>query len=216
MQRLVLPRYDAYGPSTFEFGKQRIFEGLLEARPYPALLVSRPGGAEAGVSRYLLVATGKHGADGQVAAHVGKNVRLSGTLIYRDGQTMVELLRDSIAVVNDVVPPLPAPQKLGQFELVGEIVDSKCYFGVMNPGNGKVHRDCAVRCLSGGIPPVFLTSDFNGTAATLLLTGPNQKPLSSSDILNRVARPVRMKGEVTRVGDSLFIETEGSAISPLR
>ncbi len=168
------------------------------------------------MSRYLLVATGKHGADGQVAAHVGKNVRLSGTLIYRDGQTMVELLRDSIAVVNDVVPPLPAPQKLGQFELVGEIVDSKCYFGVMNPGNGKVHRDCAVRCLSGGIPPVFLTSDFNGTAATLLLTGPNQKPLSSSDILNRVARPVRMKGEVTRVGDSLFIETEGSAISPLR
>jgi hypothetical protein len=27
--------------------------------------------------------------------------------------------------------------------LTGEIVDSKCYLGVMNPGQGKVHRDCA-------------------------------------------------------------------------
>ena len=44
---------------------------------------------------------------------------------------------------------------LDTFTLIGEIVDSKRYLGVMNPGNGKVHRDCAVRCLSGGIPPIF-------------------------------------------------------------
>ena len=29
----------------------------------------------------------------------------------------------------------------GEVTLAGEIVDSKCYLGVMNPGNGKVHRD---------------------------------------------------------------------------
>ena len=40
--------------------------------------------------------------------------------------------------------------------LRGEIVDSKCYLGVMNPGEGTVHRDCAARCLSGGLPPMLV------------------------------------------------------------
>ena len=46
----------------------------------------------------------------------------------------------------------------------------KCYLGVINPGNGKVHRDCAVRCLSGGVTPVFATNDFNGRPTILVLT----------------------------------------------
>ena len=36
---------------------------------------------------------------------------------------------------------------LGPVELTGEIADSKCWLGVMNPGEGTVHRDCARRCL---------------------------------------------------------------------
>lgn len=205
-----------YRPSTFEFGKQCTFEGLLEASPYPALLVSRPGAPQTDTSRYLLVAAGKHGADREVAAYAGKNVRLSGTLIYRDNQTMIELLGDSISVIDGVRPSLPAVQELGQFELVGEIVDSKCYFGVMNPGNGKVHRDCAVRCLSGGVPPVFVTNDFNGKPAALLLTGLNAEPFPKNDFLDRVARPVRIRGRVTRAGDTMFLRSEASAISRIR
>jgi hypothetical protein len=102
---------------------------------------------------------------------------------------------------------------LGEFDLVGEIVDSKCYFGNMNPGNGKVHRDCAVRCMSGGIPPVFATNDFNGSPAVLQLTGSNQKELPKEAFLDRVAQLMRIHGTVMQIGNTLLLETESSAIA---
>ena len=95
---------------------------------------------------------------------------------------------------------------MGEFELVGEIVDSKCYLGNMNPGNSKVHRDCAVRCLSGGIPPVFATNDLNGSPAVLLLTGPNQNRLPREAFLNRVAQPTQIHGRVMQIGNTLLLE----------
>jgi hypothetical protein len=204
-----------YAPSTFEFGKGRSFAGVIESSPYPTLVVAQPGATEAGSSRYLLVAAGKHGADSQVAAYAGKTVQLRGTMIYRDRQTMIELVSGSIATVSEPSEPPMATKDLGSFELIGEIVDSKCYLGVMNPGNGKVHRDCAVRCLSGGIPPVFATNNFNGIPAIFLLTDPRQKPLPKEAFLDHVAQPVRIRGRVLQTGDTLFLEAESSAISPL-
>lgn len=44
--------------------------------------------------------------------------------------------------------------------LEDEIIDPKCYFGVI-PGKGKIHRSCAIRCISDGIPPVLATTDKN-------------------------------------------------------
>jgi hypothetical protein len=83
----------------------------------------------------------------------------------------------------------------------------------MNPGNGKVHRDCAVRCLSGGIPPVFATNDFNGSPAVLVPTGPNQGRLPRGAFLDRVAQPMRIHGKVMQIGNTLLLETESSAIA---
>jgi hypothetical protein len=192
------------------------FEGTIEATPYPILIVAEPGSTGPKASRYLLVAEGKHGADSQVAAFAGKTVQLRGTKIYRDNQTMIEVVTGSISLMGDSKQARQASKELGNFELIGEIVDSKCYLGVMNPGNGKVHRDCAVRCLSGGIPPVFATNDFNGRPAILVLTGHSRAPLPKGAFLGRVAQPVRIRGTVIQTGDSLFLETELSAISPLR
>jgi hypothetical protein len=165
-----------YARSFFESGKERTFEGVIEASPYPTL-ISSPDAANSSPLRYLLVMNGKHGADSQVDAYVGKRVRLRGRLIYRDDQKMIVLSDGSIVVLHDAQQNQVVPKRLGEVDLVGEIVDSKCYLGNMNPGNGKVHRDSAVRCLSGGIPPVFATNDFNGSPAVLLLTGPNQERL---------------------------------------
>jgi hypothetical protein len=159
---------------------------------------------------------GEHGADSQVAAYLGKSVRLRGTLIYRDDQKMIVLSAGSIAVLGDAQQNQVAPKNLGEFDLVGEIVDSKCHLGNMNPGNGKVHRDCAVRCLSGGIPPVFATNDFNGSPAVLLLTGPNQKRLPWEAFLDRVAQLTRIHGRVMQIGNTLLLETESSAIASHR
>jgi hypothetical protein len=69
-----------------------------------------------------------------------------------------------------------------------------------------VHRDCAVRCLSGGIPPVFATNDFNGSPAVLLLTGPNQKRLPKEAFLDRVAQPTQIHGRVMQIDDTLLLE----------
>ncbi len=200
-----------YARSFFESGKERTFEGVIEASPYPTL-ISSPDVANSSPLRYLLVANGKHGADSKVAAYIGKSVRIRGRLIYRDDQKMIALSGSSISVLGDAQENQAAPKNLGEFDLVGEIVDSKCYLGNMNPGNGKAHRDCAVRCLSGGIPPVFATNDFSGSPAVLQLTGPNQKPLPKEAFLDRVAQPIRIHGTVMQIGNTLLLETESSAI----
>jgi len=205
-----------FAPVMFEYGKQRSFEGIIERKPFPTLLVKRPGSPDSGSSHYLLVAEGKHGADDEVSAFEGKSVRLKGTLIYRGNQTMVEVVKDSIAVAGSA-ETLPATAKaLGVFELSGEIVDGKCYLGVMNPGSGKVHRDCAVRCLSGGVPILFATNDFRGEPALLQLTDSNQKPLPKATFLDHVGQPVRLKGTVVENGDTLIFEIEPSSITRLR
>jgi hypothetical protein len=206
-----------YSPSVFEFGQERTFEGIVDVRPYPALLVPRPSAAlgQEPYSRYTLVAAGKHGASDQVTTFAGKTVRLRGTLIYRNDQTMVELVRGSVSVLPDQNHAQETEQNLGTFTLTGEIVDSKCNFGVMNPGSGKVHRDCAVRCLSGGIPPALVTNNFNGRRATFLLTAPDRKPLPKEAFLNRVAQPVSIRGNVTQLGDTLLLEVKPGTITPL-
>src|SRR5260370_5281450 len=201
-----------YTGSFPKSGKIRRSDGVVEATPYPTLL-SSPDAADSSALRYLLVAKGKDGADRQVAAYVGKTVRLRGTLIYRDDQKMVVLSGGSIAALDDAQHKHVAPKNLGEFDLVGEIADSKCYLGNMNPGNGKVHRDCAVRCLSGGIPPGFATNDFHGSPAVLLLTGPNQKPLPKEVVLDRLRQPIRIHGRVMQIGNALLLETESSAIA---
>jgi hypothetical protein len=204
-----------YAPSIFEYGKLRTFEGILERRPFPALLVKRPGSPDSGSSRYLLVAEGKHGADEEVSGFEGKSVRLTGTLIYRGNQTMIEVAKGSISA-KGAPQVLPANEKvLGVFELSGEIVDGKCYLGVMNPGSGKVHRDCAARCLSGGVPVLFATNNFRGEPDVLQLTDSSQKPLPKSTFLNRVGQPVRLKGTVVESGDTLIFEIDPSGISEL-
>jgi hypothetical protein len=72
----------------------------------------------------------------------------------------------------------------------------------MNPGNGKVHRDCAVRCISGGIPPAFLVRDANGHTETLLLA--NWKP----ELLNHIAEPITIRGRLARSSGRLTLYTE--------
>jgi hypothetical protein len=181
--------------SAFEYGKVRALEGIIETRPYPAILVARPGevAPEEKYSRYLLVAPGKHGAEDVVARFDGKQVRLRGQLIYREGGTMIEVEPGSIASVNDMPLRQDSARDLGPVTVSGEIVDSKCYLGVMNPGKGKVHRDCAARCLSGGIPPLFITADGG---QQFLLVGLDGKAIARDVLLPFVAEPVTLRGEV--------------------
>jgi hypothetical protein len=205
-----------FAPAIFEYGKQRGFEGIIERKPFPTLLVKRPGSPDSGSSRYLLVAEGKHGADDEVSEFEGKSVRLKGTLIYRGNQTMIEVVKGSISVAGSAEALPAAVKTLGVFELDGEIVDGKCYLGVMNPGSGKVHRDCAARCLSGGVPILFATNNFRGEPGVLQLTDSDQKPLAKAAFLDYVGQPVRLKGTVVENGDTLIFEIDPAGITQVR
>jgi hypothetical protein len=193
-----------FANSAFEYGKVRSFEGVVVTQPFPMLLVVRPGevGQQDKYSRYLLVAPGKHGADDLVATFDGKQVRLQGQLIYREGGTMVEIAPGSIAVINTAPAVQATTRDLGTVTVTGEIVDSKCYLGVMNPGQGKVHRDCAARCLSGGIPPIFVTTDGH---EQFLLVGLDGLALGRDALREFIGEPITIRGEVLARGGSRLL-----------
>jgi hypothetical protein len=187
---LLVLEQSPFAASTFEFRRYHDFQGVLVTSPYPALVV--PGGLP-----WLLGAPGKHGFQAPAGLD-GRTVTLRGERILRGPDRMIQV--QSIA---DVAPGrAPDEIDLGPAELTGEIVDSKCYFGVMNPGSGKVHRDCAVRCLSGGIPPALLVRDAAGVTATVLIANWRR------ELLDHVAEPVTLRGSLARSAGRLILYAE--------
>lgn len=207
----------AFVASVFEFLQYRTFMGVIEEHPYPTLLVKRPGQTAAGneFSRYLLTVPGKRGAASDVAGLGGKSVRLEGALIYLDGETMIELQDGSLEQVSTAMTDLAEPTSEGTATFEGEIIDTKCWLGVMNPGKGKVHKACAVRCISGGSPPALLIHDEEGRPSMLLLVGRDGRPLNK-EVLEIVGTPLRATGEVMRKGDSRFLYAEPDEFQRLR
>lgn len=200
------------GISVFEWGNHKTFSGILRTTPYPHLLVSRPGqrDSESPYSTYYLVAPWKFGLASETLEGLnGKPVTLQGTLIYRGNQTMIEVRPGSIAPTNAAIAAAALPQamSLGKQTLVGEIVDSKCFLGVMNPGQLTPHRACAIRCISGGVPPVLLVRQKVGPAIYLLLVSAEGKPVNKQ-VLDLVAEPVEITGDVERQGDLLILRAD--------
>jgi len=193
---------DPVGRGVFEYGTLREFRGTIVERPYPMLLVPRPGitDRDAAYSRYLLVAEGKRGAQALVAGHDGHHVRTRGTIINRDGTAMLEIFSaDFVTTDAPAAGGVAAPISLGQKTLRGEILDSKCWLGVMKPAEGSVHRGCATRCLSGGIPPLLIVHDPAIPSGQLLLLGPSGEP-AHREFLRYVGAPVTITGEVLLQG----------------
>ncbi|HWQ32668.1 MAG TPA: hypothetical protein VNQ79_07275 [Blastocatellia bacterium] len=193
--------------AVFEFGHEREFEGTVRLEPYPALILSREGAP----MRYTLVGTGKHGAEAALAGFDNRQVKLRGTLIYRDNISMIEVAPGSVVAVNNAPATRTITEDLGKQTLSGEIVDSKCWTGVMNPGSTKVHRDCAVRCISGGIPPMLIVHDDAGKTASLLLVSEAGKPVNQ-EVLDYIAEPVEITGQVVREGTQLFLRADPKTI----
>ncbi len=187
-----------FAASKFEYGQYREYSGVIEEWPYPILLTND--------SSFLLVAPGKHGLSDVVKGLQGKSIRLKGSLIERGSDRMLEVLPGSMQEIPPVrVRNATEPINLGSVRLRGEIVDGKCYLGVMNPGNGKVHRDCAVRCISGGAPPAFVARDASGESRTLLLVGPDGRALNQ-EVLPFVAEPLEITGELVRSRSMLVLK----------
>ena len=123
---------------------------------------------------------------------------------------MVEAVPESIKAAAGAVPARAAASvPCGRQTLVGEIVDSKCFLGVMNPGQLLPHRACAIRCISGGIPPVLLVRQKHGPPCYLLLVSAAGKPVNEQ-ILDLVAEPVQITGDVERQDGLLILRADPS------
>ena len=197
---LLLFGQPPFATSKFEYGKYRDYAGVIEEWPYPILVTD--------TASFLLVAPGKHGLSDTVKGMQGKHVQLKGSLIERTPDRMIEVIPASIAA--GAQRSQAASQRileLGPVTLRGEIVDTKCYLGVMNPGEHKVHRDCAVRCISGGVPPAFVARDAAGDARVLLLVGDDGRALSK-EVLLFVAEPLEISGLLVRTGSTLTLKAD--------
>ena len=214
----------ASAPAAFEYGTTRHFRGTLRETPVPMLVVERPGAASPGVepvSRFPLVGAGKHGARDEVRGRDGQAVELAGTLVYRDGHTLIEIVPGSIVVAGGPVTGAAThavgdatagpDEDLGPVRLRGEIVDTKCHLGVMNPGDGKVHRGCAARCISGGVPPALRVREASGETRYFLLVGRDGEAIQR-EVLPFVAEPVEIAGRAHRHGDLFVLYADPAAI----
>lgn len=199
-----------FEPGEFEFGRASRLGGVVVVEPYPELLVPRPGSTRLGqeASRYLLVSPGKHGAEDMVRNSVDRYAAVEGTLIHREGHTMVELSEP--AVSSSGVPVFGQPEDLGLHTLVGEIVDTKCYFGTMKPGRSHPHRECAANCIRGGIPPALLVQTPGGGREVLLLVDAQGRAVHEA-VLEHVGEPVEITGRVQRVGNRLVLAAAPSS-----
>jgi hypothetical protein len=190
-----------FGAGVFEFGRLRAFEGHLVEHPYPALRVTTGEGGEAAI--YWLVGQGKHGAADLVRGRDGHKVRVYGSLIQRDGESMIEVAGGATIATNTTRASASEPlHALHPITIQGEIVDSKCHLGVMKPGEGPTHRDCAVRCLLGDIPPMFVPHDGRELGRVSLVSADGRAFVEASAW---AGKPVLIRGTLLQRGSQTFL-----------
>lgn len=204
---------DDPGAGAWLTSETRSLDGVMGKTPYPMLYVE-DAASPFRIRTVLVVAQGKCTQALDIAAVAGQAVKVTGVPIERGRRLMLEVplaldrwLEPSTAGVK--LPPIEAASQ-GRFSFVGEIMDSKCFFGVMKPHRGKTHKACASLCIRGGIPPAFWVRTKDGREAVLLMTDA-QGRAHGDDILPLVGDPVRAEGEVVRVGDILHFRADASA-----
>ncbi len=186
-------------------------QGYISNNPYPVLHTSEDTSRSV-----MLVMQGKQSAKAFSEQWQGKHVAVSGFAIERGGWSLMEVP----AATNIVAADAPANrissgnQRLGRVQLQGEIVDSKCFMGVMKPGAGKVHRACAAMCIAGGIPPVMIVEQRNGERFGYVLVDQQGGPAADA-VKADIAVPVSVSGELEKRGDLTYLYLEPNGIQRL-
>lgn len=205
--------------STFELMTETKIVGVYHENPYPMLRVDDDAH---GARNVVLLGFGKSSANPylekimqEVPDIEGKKLSIEGNLIYYNGKTLIQITdEEKVKIIKTDATFLPLPQELTTMTFQGEIIDPKCYFGVMKPGKGKIHRSCAVRCISGGIPPVFATTDENNVAKYFLLTDLEGNPINDK-ILSYVGKPADITGMVEKMEDWYLLKIDPKNIKEL-
>jgi len=185
--------------------------GVLETLPYPILRVPAQDGR--GPRAIMLSGQGKAGVANAADPLDGHWAEVSGIFVKRGELDMLLVGgRNGLAGVEPpagaVQPQAPVP--LGRWRLTGEICDGKCYAGVMRPGTGLAHKACANLCITGGVPPVFVTTSPVEGHNFLLMAGSDGGPLPRA-LLDQTGLLIELEGEVEQRDDIVIFKVETAA-----
>ena len=204
------------GPAQWLTANPQTIQGLIKLQPYPVLHRFNPEAPDE-VESILLVAQGKHSAGKFVTDLDGEMVDVTGFPIYRGGWSMLELRsKDDVQLVKtasqaqghwDRLRSKTQVTSLGEIDFSGEVADSKCFLGVMKPGEGVVHRACAEVCLIGGLPAMLLVEGDDQQRYGYMLT--TDEGESASHIVAMHAGDVmQVSGELMQKGSLLYIKIQ--------
>ena len=174
------------------------YRGRFQNRPYPLLRQAD--------KTILLVGVDKHGAPAGLDALDGVLVEAKGYPILRGDLTVLQL--DGVPTrVEGEAPVLVSPGRPRDARLAGELVDTKCYAGAMNPGEGKVHKDCGALCVLGGIPPLFVMRGAGPDPAWYIVADPQGGPLGK-DSASFIGDSLELSGRIVEAPGYRLFEIE--------
>jgi len=211
-----------YEKSEYEYGVIQELSGYLVQNPVWGIRVKE----NEMIRTIPLVGYGKMGPEPTLSKIMethnlreGTKVTLRGRLTHFQGKYLMELteVENSLVSSGEEMMLDRAIVMQGIKTLEGEIVDPKCFFGVMNPAVKAVHRSCAIRCISGGMPPLLAIREHGQFVDYYFLHGAAMQSISQS-ILPYVGVPVRISGEVATYDDwkSMIINPEDLQFSFLK
>lgn len=201
------------GSGGFQWGNRFENTGLLELRPYPVFRLPAEGDTPA--RTYMLSGQGKRGVFTQAEANQGTAVTLRGVPVNRGDLTMIQVGRVDAAEdqMTGFTPSEAVP--LGRWKLTGEICDGKCYAGAMRPGRGLAHKACADLCLTGGIPPVFVSTGPVENRNFFLMADQDGN-LLGDEIKPLLALFIEVEGEVEQLDDLMVFKVNLATARILR
>lgn len=206
--------------STYDYANLSELTGALITDPFPALQVKINDAHGNEILQTIpLVAFGKKGVQEELASKgldvssPSLDISVVGNLIFYDGKTLMEVKEWGESAENS--NSLEAPKVIqSNVSVTGEILDAKCFFGVMKPAYGKPHRSCAARCLSGGISPVLSIHDPSGQQHYYLITGPDHLPINAY-LLPSVAQIVTLQGTILQYQDWEVLQLDQKTLDQL-
>lgn len=200
-------------PARWDTGTLVSLQGVVRAAPHPLIELR---GADERLETVLLTGIGKR------AAFVPEPFSdalcmVRGYALEREGRRVLELMDGPEAMVRLADQggawPRPEPLPLGRAELVGEILDSKCWHGAMRPGEGRAHKACATLCVRGGIAPLLIPARGTRAGQSVLLAAADGSR-ATTQVLPFLGEPVAVSGELVRQAGMLWLRLDPGGVVP--
>jgi len=210
---------EGYIDSIYEYGTIQEYSGYLVEHPVWGLRVEEGGE----IKTIPLVGFGKMGPESTLSKMMETHDLMEGTMVtlrgmvfhYQDKYWMelTEMENSLVSVGEDRMLDRSIKME-GRMTVEGEIVDPKCFFGVMNPAVKAVHRSCAIRCISGGMPALLAVREEGKFVDYYFIHG-NEMEKINDRLLPYVGVPIKLTGEMASYDDwkSIVIDPKDLQLS---